>query len=217
MDCVLSSHQLKSIDRFLENYYPSFLSSLMETAGLSIAKILADTYDQFQPVCVVSGHGHNGGDGFVVARHLFNWGYNVSVVLIDSHRTLKSLTKEQHRLLSDFTSISIEPTLPILSSEIILIDALFGIGLSRPLSDNYRFIIDQMNSSESPIISIDIPSGLSADSYSEWPAIIASQTLSFTCLKPIFLEEKAQSHIGKLSILDIGIPPSLIMNPPLYV
>lgn len=179
---------------------------LMERAGLAAAE-LARTLagDSGKPVLVLAGPGNNGGDALVVARHLKQWWYKVSVVCTgnpqqysaDAAAALQAWRKAGGELISE---------IPAAQDWALVIDGLFGIGLKRELDAAYAALVDQVNALDVPVLALDIPSGLDADSgRAPGRAVQADHTLTFIALKPGLLTLDGPDHCGVLHVADLGL------------
>jgi hydroxyethylthiazole kinase-like uncharacterized protein yjeF len=191
---------------------------LMENAGLACAKtalsMLASPSPHANEVCVFCGTGNNGGDGYVIARHLFNQGFRVHVVIFGDearvtgdaliHLTiLKHLNVAVQTLAPDQA-----PDFEWLPSCHLLIDALLGTGLKGTLKGPYRQLIETINGMEKTILSVDIPSGLDCDTGVPLGAAIkADQTVSFVALKAGFQNPEAAHYTGQVTVASIGVVP----------
>jgi len=205
---TLSTHQSQTVDRLAAAEYGISGLVLMENAGREIAAIA----EQFPgTIAVVCGPGNNGGDGFVCARHLANHGRNVRIHLIPS--------KEQFRPDSDAginLSIALKMGIELLpttdfSDSGVVIDALFGTGLTRAIEGLYRAAIEAINRFDGPVISVDVPSGLDADT-GEPHGTAVRATVTATMVAPKIGLETGQgpSLAGAVHIVDIGVPRELI-------
>lgn len=218
---VLTTTQMRDADRTTIDAVglPSIV--LMENAGRQVVDAMeqqvSDLYGQ--RIAVVCGKGHNGGDGFVVARLLASAGAEVSVYLAvpetavrgDARQTLSAL-----RALDLDVADATEPDgwavcLPQIASADLIVDALFGTGLSRPLAGHWAEVVDTLNATGVPIVAIDLPSGLSADTGQIiGPTIDAALTVTLGAPKVPLLVPPAATRVGELAVADIGIPESVI-------
>jgi NAD(P)H-hydrate epimerase len=168
---------------------------------------------------VFCGLGNNGGDGLAIARHLINKGFTIEVYIIYYSDKCSSdflINKAQLETLNTrcIHEIKVNEKLPKLNSDDVVIDAIFGIGLTKPLLGLSADIVNTINSSKAKVISIDVPSGLFADIHSDYsrPIIKAHDTLTFQFPKLSFLFAENAEYIGNGHILDIGliIPKELL-------
>jgi hydroxyethylthiazole kinase-like uncharacterized protein yjeF len=185
-------------------------SVLMERAGQAVADAVARRVATGASVLVLCGPGNNGGDGFVAARLLAQGGRHVTL----------ALTCERSRLTGDAAIMAQLWTGPIASiptvqprAHDIVVDALFGAGLSRPLDGEVSVLVDAVNASGRPVIAVDVPSGLSGDTgRSEGKVVRATQTVTFFRLKPGHLLQPGRSLCGTVTLADIGIAPEHIFT-----
>ncbi len=221
---VLSVNEMRELDRkAIEDYgIPSLL--LMENAGRSVAEAslkMLKSRKKGNRVTLVSGKGNNGGDGLVAARHLINSGMLVSVFIIaESEKSLKGDPGINYGMLrkmkADIQFLKgetweLEALEPAFRASDLIIDALFGTGLSHNLEDPYYSIVQSINESGRPILSIDIPSGLNGDTGTVMGiAVRADRTITLACFKSGLLKGKGPQYTGKVEIGYISIPAQLI-------
>lgn len=191
---------------------------LMENAGRLVAEVLVDELDPVdgERVVVLAGSGNNGGDGFVAARHLVRLGVDATVYLIGKTRDqLKGDARAMADAWAGMGGAMAEITDaaawsergPDLDEGTIIIDALFGTGLTRPVKGLPAKAVEAVNASPSPVVAVDIPSGLFASSPKiPGPVMEASVTVTFGRPKPAQLLPPAEDVCGELFVADIGIP-----------
>ena len=205
--------QSRKIDQAVEKYDQFSAEMFMESAGaLSAQEILRNS--KLDSALVLCGPGHNGGDGLVTARHLLSEGVEVHVFADD---TKSSLVQKQKKRLEQFKiSIYSIKNLNLIKEKSkkvgVLIDALFGAGLSKNIEGLYCELIQWMNSlKEKKVVSLDIPSGLHGDTGQvKGEAVQADFTLSFGLAKPGFYLMRGPEHTGNLKVFSIGFPQSLL-------
>ena len=183
--------------------------TLMENAGRAVAEAIVRRYGA-RPALVLAGPGNNGGDGFVAARYLRRWGWPVRV----------ALAGDRARLRGDATVMAarLEGTLEAarpdcLDGALLIIDALFGAGLDRPIAGEIAEIIRRIpaDSRRFPVISVDIPSGiLGISGEVAGVAVTASLTVTFFRRKPGHLLLPGRLHCGETVVADIGIPARVL-------
>jgi len=193
---------------------------LMENAGIQITNEIVEKFPQIQDerVVIVAGKGNNGGDGFVVARHLFNRSCKSVVLLLASKKELKG-DAELNAGIADKIGITIKEITSarhwgankkILSRATVLVDALFGTGLSSPARGLYATVIQDINKSKSFKVAVDIPSGLSSDTFAIiGPCVKADLTVTLAAAKVAHVFPPAEDCVGELKIGDISVPPYL--------
>lgn len=208
--CAISVSQAQAFDRHAQEKLgiPSFI--LMENAGRGVAEEAAVMLGKKKRVAVVCGVGNNGGDGLVAARHLLNSGKQVSIYIIGKRSKLKADPRTNFTVLSRMKARirwvrSLHDLKGIGNSDLI-IDAIFGIGLSSEVRKPYSEIIDLLNRSRKPILAVDVPSGLDADTGKVMgTAVKARRTVTFVALKKGFSRADGPKHCGKVMVRDIGI------------
>ncbi|MEO7761630.1 MAG: NAD(P)H-hydrate epimerase, partial [Casimicrobiaceae bacterium] len=179
---------------------------LMELAGAAAAgqaRLLAPR--TAEPVVVFAGPGNNGGDAFVVARHLREWGYPVTVVFdADPLRLPADARKACDRWLAAGGHTIANP--PALADCALVVDGLFGIGLSRALTGVHAEWIAAINRSGVRVLALDLPSGLDADSgVIHGPVIEAAHTATFIALKPGLVTGSGVDVAGDITVHDLGL------------
>ena len=179
---------------------------LMERAGRAVA----DAASRFpgRRVVVVAGPGNNGGDGFVAARLLAERGYAVRLCLAGDRTRLKG---DAARAAARWTA-PVEPASPAaLTGCDLIIDALFGAGLDRPIEGPPRALIDAINGSGHPVVAVDLPSGINGTSGAVMGvAVKATRTVTFFRRKPGHVLLPGRLHCGPIDVADIGIPASTL-------
>ena len=218
---VLTSAQMREADRrTIEDIgIPSLV--LMENAGRQVVAAIEAMHEDLveRHVGVLCGRGNNGGDGFVVARTLIQRGVNVSVFLIgrvadvrgDARINLEILGRLGLTIVEIGDSQAWELHASEVSACTLLIDAIFGTGLNAPLSGLLETVVADVNASGIPIVSIDLPSGLSADSHIPiGDSIEAGMTVTLAAPKLPLVLPPAELRAGDIVIADIGIPSDVI-------
>ncbi|HYN08591.1 MAG TPA: NAD(P)H-hydrate dehydratase [Vicinamibacterales bacterium] len=218
---VLNSRQMRDADRrTIEDLgIPSL--QLMETAGRQVVAAMEAGFERLPSmrVAVLCGKGNNGGDGFVVARTLFDRKVYARAFLIGQIADVKGDARTNldrlRTLGADVVEIAdarawAEQRTGILDSDLI-VDALVGTGLNAPLTGLLSTVVADVNGSGRPVVAIDVPSGLSADSHEPiGPAIQASLTVTLATPKLPLVLPPAEALAGRLAVADIGIPPEAI-------
>jgi hydroxyethylthiazole kinase-like uncharacterized protein yjeF len=209
MSEILSTAEMAEADRLTITGGVSGIA-LMENAGRAVAEITARQRSPGCRVVVVAGPGNNGGDGFVVARLLAERGYHVAVLLAGDASRLKG----DAALATKAWRGPILPALPDgLTGADIVIDALFGAGLDRPVEGIARAMIDAMNAQSAPVVAVDLPSGINGTSGAVMGvAVKAAATITFFRKKPAHLLLPGRLYCGEVSVADIGIPDSVLAH-----
>ena len=220
--CLSSSKESEEIDRTARAKYGLSAEALMESAGAlsarEITAILNEMGFSAQPPCVLvlCGPGNNGGDGLVVARHLLSEGIPVKVVLSSATRGSALVEKQKARLASAGAKIQVLKNTHQIerifdTKCVLVVDALFGVGLARKVEGVYAKLIQWMNTAGRKVVSLDVPSGLNVDTGSEMGcAVRADFTFTFGLAKPGFYLMRGPLHTGKLKVLPIGFPRPLL-------
>lgn len=184
---------------------PGASPGLMERAGHAAAHIASDRMlASGRSVLVIAGQGNNGGDGFVVARHLLQAWYRVRVVFAGDPARLPADARAAHDAWVAAGG-TIAPRLPQQPVDLV-VDALFGIGLARALDGRPAELVDWINRQPAPVLSLDMPSGLAADTGAVLGcAVRAARTVSFIALKPGLLTLDGPDHAGEIEVADLGL------------
>ena len=181
--------------------------TLMETAGRAVFEAIVARWTPC-PAAVLCGPGNNGGDGFVVARHLVEAGWPVRLALLGERGRLKGDAAHHAALWTG----PVEPLTPgVLDGAAVVVDALFGAGLARPLDGAAAAVVEALASSGVPICAVDTPSGVDgATGRVLGVAAPADLTVTFFRKKPGHLLQPGRRLCGELVLADIGIPPAVL-------
>lgn len=181
-------------------------TSLMENAGQAVANEIMQRWSA-RPVIVLCGPGNNGGDGFVTARHLSTTAWPVRVALLGSQDHLTGAAR-QH---ADLWRGTVEPlTSAVLDGAELVVDALFGAGLSRALEGSSVETLAAAARQKLPIVAIDVPSGVMGDTGEALGAVASVLTVTFFRKKPGHLLLPGRRICGEVVVADIGIPASVL-------
>jgi NAD(P)H-hydrate epimerase len=219
---IMSRDEVRAVDRWAiaEVGIPGVV--LMENAGRSCAEL---AYEKLKgvahpKVCVFCGTGNNGGDGYVIARHLRNVGFDVTVALCgkrekvagDARINLEALERLGQRIdLLNPDTDDVEARVSVLADGVdMIVDALFGTGLQGPLRDDYHALIDASNVLDIPILAVDIPSGLDSDTgLPLGTAVRAAWTVTFVAVKKGFATApEVRAFTGPVYVASIGVDPA---------
>jgi NAD(P)H-hydrate epimerase len=233
---TLSRDEVRELDRRATEEFGVPGLVLMENAGRGCAELLMRLNPDKKPVEVLCGPGNNGGDGFVIARHLIVQGWPVNVCVFSqltmagsgdsvaadprlSHDAAKNyilLRRKQHVRLASTRHWTTDKRLrkglfDEIDSSAWIVDALFGTGLCRPLGSPYDEVVAKVNDSQKPILAVDIPSGLDCDTgVPLGPAVRATHTATFVAPKLGFLNPASREWTGEVHVVEIGAPPALV-------
>lgn len=190
---AIRGSQVKLADELAQQRFGIVLEWLMEAAGWQIARQVPE------PAVVVCGVGNNGGDGIAAARHLHRWGRLVSVCCIDAARLSGAAAHELEALRK--AGVDVWPVIQVQDAEVV-VDAILGTGLTRAPEGKFAEWIEAINASGKRVVSVDVPSGLDAESgLAQTPIVDPDVTVTFGFPKP-GLDEFG----GKVIAVDIGIP-----------
>lgn len=222
MQPVLSRAQMQAVDRHAIDvcHVPGLV--LMENAGRSavevIERLLARRNLRPARAVIVAGTGNNGGDGFVVARRLKTLGHAVEAVLLgdpnrvhgDAAANLAAYRGIGGRVAAVSSDAELAACVVSLAGADVVVDALFGTGLDRPVAGRAAQVIAAVNRAQGLRVSLDVPSGLDADSGAVLGAAVrADVTITFAHYKRGLLTPSGSAHTGKLERVDIGVPAEL--------
>jgi hydroxyethylthiazole kinase-like uncharacterized protein yjeF len=181
---------------------------LMENAGRAVAAAVMRRRQPPGPLLVVAGPGNNGGDGFVAARILREHGYSVRVLLAGDPARLKG---DAATAAGRWTGPTETASPAAISGAAIVIDALFGAGLDRPIEGPSRALVEAMNASAAKIYAVDLPSGINGTSGAvQGVAVRASETVTFFRRKIGHLLLPGRLHCGPVQVAQIGIPEDML-------
>jgi len=216
----LSRQQVRAFDRWAIDQLGIPGVVLMENAGRSCAELIKEKLSEKADarICIFCGTGNNGGDGYVIARHLINFGFTVFVVICGDEGTVKGDAKinldilrnmgrqiEQINLAEDNPAQKVKA---LAENADMAVDALFGTGLKGRLNAPLRNLIDAINNCSCPKLAVDIPSGMDCDTGKSLGAVInASFTVTFAAVKKGFEAAGAKKHTGQIYVASIGIEP----------
>lgn len=210
---ILNAAYIREWDQYTIQHEPIASADLMERAAGACIHWLQHKGLAQGPVHIFCGKGNNGGDGLAIARMLAAEGLTVAVHILEfGHKGTDDFQINLARLhqqgLADIRFIQDETHFPVVTADELVIDALFGTGLSRGLEGVTAALVQHINQLQCTIVAIDIPSGLFADQSSQGQTVVqATYTLSFQCLKLAFLMAENAAYIGQVQVLDIGLHP----------
>jgi NAD(P)H-hydrate epimerase len=216
---ILSAESMREVDRTAieELGIPSMV--LMENAAIGVVDAIGEIYGEAESAAIFCGPGNNGGDGLAIARHLAVRGYEVRVFLMTAHRGLRGdaevqlgICRRQGLNIQDIASEGdLVEALEIAREVDVIVDALFGTGLVRPLDGLYAELVEELNDLPVPRVAVDLPSGLNGSrSVPLGPHVQADLTVTFAAPKMAHVFPPASEAVGELIVADLGIPPELV-------
>lgn len=219
MQPVLDNQRMREADRHtIEDLgVPSIV--LMENAAAGVVEALREAFPDARDVVVVCGRGNNGGDGLAIARQLAIGGHDVTAVVVADPDTLSgdpALELELGRRFEIPLEFVVDDDLGVLDRLLdgrpdVVVDALLGTGLDRPLGGRLATIAEKINATDIPVVAVDVPTGLSGSSAEvPGPVLEADLTVTFAALKTCHVLPPACHHCGEVAVAEIGIPPGAL-------
>ncbi len=213
---IVTAEGMQQIDKKATERYGIPAIILMENAAISSAFVVLKVLKVGQGnIILFCGQGNNGGDGFACARHLINRGLEVKIYFLGKEKKLSKEAKTNYKILRKMGQKILRPKFPSLKKELnntdLIIDALLGIGLKDKVREPAYSLIELINGSKKPILSLDIPSGLDATSGEvRGIAVKAKYTVTFGLFKRGFLNPQALTYTGSVTVGDISLPRRLL-------
>jgi len=209
---VVTAGEMRDIDRTTIRKLGMSSLVLMERAGKSVADRIVEIFDR-RRVVIISGGGNNGGDGIVTGRILKNRGWDVRVLLLISEDRLSPDCLSQYRLAREM-KLDIEFRKRITENDVrdsVIVDAMLGTGLNKPVQGTLLHAISAINRAPSPVVAVDIPSGVSSDDGRIMgQAVRADYTVTFGLPKLGHFLYPGAEYRGRLFVEDIGFPEFLL-------
>ena len=214
---ILNAEQIRDADLYTIKHEPVSSLALMERAAIAFVKQFEKDFPEKNiQKYILCGNGNNSGDGLAIARLLLNKSHKATVFIfpsknrsVDCNKNLIRLQKKHKRNIHTISDIDF---LQHISKDEIIIDAIFGTGLNKPIEQDslpYR-VMEKINSLDINVISVDIPSGLYTDKPFEGIAVMANKTYTFQFPKLSFLLPESGKQVNGFTILDIGLHPKFI-------
>jgi NAD(P)H-hydrate epimerase len=205
---VVTGEQMASVDRAMVEICGLELMQVMETAGRAVAIVTRRLRPANAPVVILCGSGGNGGDGFVCGRYLAGWGIPVELWLLRAREEYRGLAGHQLTVCRKIGMTVVEPDRPARFSHAgLIVDGLFGFGLSAPPVGHAAELIFAANRAGAPVLAIDLPSGVDATTGIAFdPAIRADLTLTLGLPKQGLILADGPGNAGEIVVADIGIP-----------
>ncbi|MFL6193163.1 MAG: NAD(P)H-hydrate dehydratase [Thermoanaerobaculia bacterium] len=216
---ILSAEAMREVDRVAieELGIPSLV--LMENAAIGVVEAVGEAFGEAESVAIFCGPGNNGGDGLAVARHLSVRGWEIRVLLVtgghelsgDAAIQLGICRKAEIPILEVTTPKDLAGAVEAAAECDLVIDALFGIGLTRPLDGLFADVVEAINDLPSPCVAVDLPSGLAAsEALPIGPHVEADLTVTFAAPKVAHVFPPAADAVGEMVVTDLGIPGRLV-------
>ncbi|KAA0993918.1 NAD(P)H-hydrate dehydratase [Dyadobacter aurulentus] len=214
---ILTAAQIRSIDQYTIQNEPISSIDLMERASNAFVNWFRNQFVNTRPVCVFCGKGNNGGDGLAIARLLNQLSYDVKVIIADyTANESQDFSQNLNRLQAHLKPATIhsDDQFPALAPNVVIIDALLGSGLSRPVEGLLAAIIQKINELPNRVVAVDIASGLFMDKANSKndPIIKPDHTVTFQLPKLPFLLPQNARYAGDWHIVDIGLSEKYIQE-----
>jgi NAD(P)H-hydrate epimerase len=225
---IMTREQSRAFDAWAINTVGVPGVVLMENAGRGCAEFIAEKLaGKPDPrVCIFCGLGNNGGDGFVIGRQLLNRNFNVITLICGDPGKIKGDAKINLDILKalnasieilDLSDADIVKNriVAFASNADIIVDAVFGTGLTGQLRDDSKMLIEAINTLNRPILAVDIPSGLDCDTGLPLSASVkATWTVTFAAVKKGFAVQTAREFTGEVYVASIGVEPRNFLSKP---
>ena len=212
---AITTDQMREVDRLMIEVFSIELIQMMENAGRHLASLARQRFFEGDPVgkrvLVLAGSGGNGGGGLVAARRLQNWGANVQVMLTKTPADFAGIPDHQLEILKKMgVQVEFAGEISKLPETDLILDVILGYSLRGAPKGKAADLIQMANQGNTPILSLDVPSGLDATTGQVFePHIQAMATLTLALPKTGLLIDSAKSSVGELYLADISVPPKL--------
>ncbi len=217
---VLTAEAMAAVDRRAIEELGIPAPVLMENAAIGLADAVGELFPDAEAVAIFCGPGNNGGDGLALARHLDGRGYEVAVFLAAFGRELSDDCAAQLDVLGHHEAVEVvelgedddlAPALAAAREHDLVVDALFGTGLGRPLEGRFAELVEGIGELPLPVLAVDLPSGLSGSRAEiAGPYVVADATVTFAAPKVAHVLPPACEAVGELVVADLGLPPHLV-------
>ena len=210
---IFAAEEIRQLDQYTITHEPIKSIDLMERASIAVVQFVTGQWTPEMPMVVFAGPGNNGGDALAVSRLLAERNYKVKTYLFNTKKQLSADCEENKRRLMEmpngveFHEVISEFEPPTLK-DCVVIDGLFGTGLTKTLTGGYSSLVKYINAAKCPVVSIDVPSGLMTEDNAlnvDANVIRATYTLTFQQKKLSYLFDETQPFLGTLKVLDIGL------------
>lgn len=201
---VVTCAEMKEIERKADEKGLSYYQMMENAGNCATEYILCKRNVNRKKVCIFCGKGNNGGDGFVVARKLFEREADLKVVLIDGEPTTEDAIKNKQ--ICEELGIEILDIGTLDDESDIIVDAIYGTGFHGAFKEKVRAAAKYINISKAEVFSLDIPSGLNGDSgIADEDTVCADHTIVFHSYKPVHVMDHTKRYCGQMICVDIGI------------
>ncbi|WP_258101557.1 NAD(P)H-hydrate dehydratase [Marinoscillum pacificum] len=210
---VLNATQIKSVDQYTIEEGATSSAALMERASEAFVECFQTIVPKTSRIMVFCGVGNNGGDGMAISRLLHDREYDViSYYIGDLQKATEDFRVNMERSSGIFPIKQIKDYdhIPFIPNDYVIIDALLGSGLSRPLEGLIEKLVNTINDSWAQIFSVDIPSGIFSDNTSDGATIIADHTISFEIPKLSLFQPELAGQVGRWHLVGIGLSKEFI-------
>jgi NAD(P)H-hydrate epimerase len=212
MQKIFDANQIKALDQHTIQHEPIASIDLMERASRAFFDWFCLRFPNPQKIAVVCGTGNNGGDGLAIARMLANVEYHTKVFLVKGEMPVsENFSLNLARLHPKITQYEVRPNSNCeLTGFDIVLDAIFGVGISRPASGVYAQAIQAINQSGATVVAVDVPSGLYLDKHACGSIVHAQYTATFQLPKLAFMFPENEKYVGEWSVVNIGLSRDFI-------
>lgn len=209
---IMTADHIRHCDRYTQDHEPISAADLMERAGTRLAQALQSLLPRMRSACVLCGPGNNGGDGAVLARALYGHGLDVQLWLLPGTPTAETAYHLQRARQAGVpcTDLTDAAAWPAPAPGVVVVDALYGIGISRPLAGLAAALVTRLHELPNPVVALDLPSGLSPDcafASTERNTVRALYTLTVHGPKLAFFMPENAPYVGQFRCVDIGWLP----------
>lgn len=217
---MVTVEQMREVDKLMVDEIGTSILMMMENASRNIAilcrRLLGGSV-RSKRIVIFCGKGNNGGDGLGAARHLINFGGEVTCILSEGKENLGENADTQFNVLEnmgagiiEFSNEQINPIQEKINSSDLIIDALLGYNLKGNPKEPIATLINLSNEARIPILAVDIPSGLDGNTgRPHFPTIKASTTITLALPKVGLVTEKAKEYVGELYVADLSVPKNV--------
>lgn len=217
-EALYTAAQVRELDRLAIEARKIPGATLMQRAGEAAFDLLRARWPRARRVAVVCGSGNNGGDGYVIARLAREYGLTVIALGLDAPEKIKGDAAAARKKAKSAGVAMRNFQADLLGGQDIIVDALLGTGLEREVDGEWCAAIEAINHSHIPVLAVDIPSGLNADTGRVMGAVVrASATMTFIGLKPGLFTGTGREHAGEIFFNDLKVPPDIYAKVPVMI